>query len=269
MHPIATLHALRQHLGMAAAETADDDRLFSALLAASAYIERAAGRRFVPRRATVPHTAWNSRELLLDDDLLELLALTNGDGSALPLGEVIAQPAEGVSAALRLAGSSVFTWETTPLNAIRVTGIWGWHDDWASAWRDSGDTVADDPLDASAALLTVNDADGADSAGLSPRFQAGQTLRMGDEYLRVLVVDAVTNTLGIQRGVDGTTATAHPQGTAISTYQPPADVTLLAVRYAAWLYKQPDAGASQAAPGEMAAALAALRRLRVKSSTEY
>lgn len=264
MHPIATLHALRQHLGMADDETADDDRLFAALLAASAYIERASGRRFVPRRATLLHTAWNSRELLLDDDLLELLVLTNGDDSVIPPSEVIIRPAEGVIVALRLIGGNTFTWETTPLNAIGITGIWGWHDDWDSAWRNSADTVGDDPFDASAAILTVNDADGADAAHTAPRFQVGQTLRIGDEYLRVLVVDATTNTLGVQRGVDGTTAADHAQGTAIYTYQPPADVTLLAVRYAAWLYKEPDSGSFQAAPEEMTAALAALRRLRVK-----
>ncbi|MBZ0275374.1 MAG: hypothetical protein K8I60_04485 [Anaerolineae bacterium] len=267
MYPIPTLYALRQHLGMAATETGDDNRLFAMLLAASAYVERAAGRHFVPRRATIAHTAWDSQELLLDEDLLELLTLTNGDGSSITLGDVIHLPARGVIAALRLTGGNAFTWQTSPFNAITVTGIWGWHEDWDSAWRDSADTVADNPLTASAVTVTVSDADGIDEAGLAPRFQAGQMLRIEEEYLRVLVVDATANTLAVQRGVNGTTAAGHIQGTPITVYQPSADVALLTLRYAAWLYKEPDTGSLRAAPEDMTAALAALQRLRIKSST--
>ena len=70
MYTIATLHHLRRHLGLASSDTAEDVRLMDALRAASAQIERAAGRHFLPHRAALVHTMRvNKNELLLEDDL--------------------------------------------------------------------------------------------------------------------------------------------------------------------------------------------------------
>ncbi len=123
---------------------------------------------------------------------------------------------------------------------MSVTGTWGWHERWSQAWRDSADAVQDNPLSSTATTLTVSDADGADSQQRSPRFQVGHLLRIEDEYLRVLAVDSGANTLTVQRGVQGTTAAAHAQTTAIEVYQPPREVESLCLRWAMWLYKEPD-----------------------------
>ncbi|MBI5671121.1 MAG: hypothetical protein HZC41_24255 [Chloroflexi bacterium] len=263
MYTLSTLHQLRQRLGLADSDTADDARLLEALHTATAQIERAAERRFCPRRADVKHSITNSRELLLDDDLLELVALTNGDGSAIPTANALLLPPDGPAGALRLVGGSAFTWAETPVNAITVTGIWGWHDHWDEAWRGAADTVRDNPLAAGATILTVADADGADSMGEAPRFQVGQLLKIEDEYLWVLAVNPTTNVLTVQRGANGTTAAPHALNTPVSVYQPPADVAALALRRAAWLYKEPDNPAF--APDSLEEALASLRRLGVKA----
>jgi len=99
----------------------------------------------------------------------------------------------------------------------------------------------DMPGGAGAATITVNDADGADSAGLSPRFQVGQLLKIENEYLHVIAVNPTANTVSVIRGVRGTTAVSHAQGTAIYVYAPPQDVQALCLRWAAWLYQQVDA----------------------------
>lgn len=263
MYTLSTLHQLRQRLGLAAGDTADDARLLEALQMATAQIERAAERRFCPRRAAVKHSVIHNRELLLDDDLLELVALTNGDGSAIPTANALLLPPDGPASVLRLVGGSAFAWTETPVNAITVTAIWGWHDRWGEAWRGSADTVRDNPLAPGATSLTVADAGGADSAGESPRFQVGHLLKIEDEYLRVLAVNTVTNVLTVQRGANGTTAASHALNTPISVYQPPADVAALALRRAAWLYKEPDNPAF--APDNLEEALASLRRLGVKA----
>lgn len=263
MYTFCTLHQLRQRLGLAASDTADDTRLLEAAQIAAAQIERAAERRFCPRRAAIRHSITGGVELLLDDDLLELAALTNGDGSALSVANALLLPADGPAGVLRLIGGSAFIWTDTPLNAVTVSGVWGWHDRWSAAWRGSADTVRDNPLAAAAATLTVADADGADSLGEAPRFQVGRLLKIEDEYLWVLAVNTTTNVVAVQRGANGTTAAAHPLDTPISLYQPPADVTALALRRAAWLYREADNPAFAA--DSLIEALAGLRRVGVKA----
>ena len=267
MYVLATLYQLRQRLGLSAGDTDDDGRLLAALQAASAQIEQAAGRHFTPYIATIRHDVTHSRELLLDDDLLALDAITNGDGSSLDTLEVMTVPEsvfDGPASVLRLTGGQIFTWEETPQQAVAVSGIWGWHDRWSRAWRGSADSVVDDPLSAAAATLTVNDADGADSNLLSPRFQVGHLLRINEEYMRVLAVDAGTNTLTVLRGVNGTMASVHAQDAPIDVFQPALPVEMLCLRWAQWLYKEPDSRVFSAAPKPLAATLDSLRREGVK-----
>ncbi|HLV33702.1 MAG TPA: hypothetical protein VKY59_01255 [Spirillospora sp.] len=266
MYVLATLDRLRQRLGLSASDTADDARLLAALQAASAQIEAAAGRRFSPRVATIAHDVHprHASELLLRDDLLRLDAISNGDGSSIDPLDVMTLPEalpDGPISVLRLRGGRIFTWETTPLRAVLVSGIWGWHDRWSRAWRDSADTVQDNPLTSSASTLTVNDADGADGYAVSPRFQVGHLLRIEEEYLRVLAVQADTNTLTVLRGVNGTTAAAHDPGTAIEVFQPALDVEMLCLRWALWLYKEPDSRAFASTPAALTAAIGSLRRV--------
>jgi hypothetical protein len=266
MYTIATLYQLRQRLGLAASETADDARLLAALQAAAAQIERASDRRFCPRLASIPHTV-NPKyptELLLDDDLLELTGLTNGDGSAIFLGDVLALPANGPISILRLTGGNAFIWDETPLHAITITGLWGWHDRWAEAWRNTSDTVQNNPLTSGATTITVSDADGADAETETPRFQVGHLIRVDSEYIRVLAVNTSTNVLTVQRGVAGTTAASHTQNTPIDSFQPAPDAQMLHLRYAAWLYKEPDNRGFQSAPADLAKAITPLRRITVK-----
>lgn len=266
MYTLATLHQLRQRLGLSASDTGDDARLLGALQAASAQIERSSGRRFSPHVATLAHDV-NPRhpdELLLADDLLQLDSITNGDGSSIDVVDVITLPEaalDGPISVLRLAGGRAFNWTETPLRAVAVSGIWGWHDRWTRAWFDSGDTVQDNPLNSSSSTITVSDADGADSYGISPRFQIGQLLRLEDEYVRVLAVNTATNMLTVLRGVNGTTAAAHDQNTVIQVYQPPLDLEMLCLRWAMWLYKEPDNRAFATTPAALMVALGGLRRV--------
>ncbi|MEZ4667902.1 MAG: hypothetical protein R3E39_08310 [Anaerolineae bacterium] len=264
MYTISTLYQLRDHLGLAASDTSGDTRLLNALQAAASQIERAAGRRFCPRRAALQHNYTSSLELLLDDDLLELVSLTNGDGTAINLNDVIPVPDEAPFSFLRLTGSSAFIWSISPLQAVTVTGIWGWHDRPADMWRDSGDTVQNNPLSSSATTLTVTDADWADGEGQSPRFQVGHLLKIDSEYLRVTAVNTSTNILTVLRAVNGTTAASHTLNTPIYTYQPPAELNALALRWAAWLYKEPDTAAFANAAAVLTDALTPLRRVGVK-----
>lgn len=266
MYTLAALHHLRQRLGLAAADTTEDLKLLRLLQTASAQIERLSGRRFSPRLATLEHdvNVFQASELLLRDDLLALASVTNGDGQTIDPAQILTIPDMGgdtPTAVLRLTGGAAFVWQETPLRAVRVRGVWGWHDRWSRAWRDSGDSVQNNPLSSGATSVSVSDSDGVDGEGELPRFQAGQMLQIEDEYLRVTGVNTTTNTLTVLRGVNGTTAAAHDQHSAIAIYQAPLDVQSLVVRWAAWLYKEADARAFT--PAALVKELDSLRRVGV------
>lgn len=256
MYVLSTLYALRQYIGLEADDTSEDARLLDALSSASATIERHTGRRFLPRQESILHTMnrQNRSELLLADDLLTLQSLTNGDGTAIALEDVV-QVSSGV---LILTNGATFTYVNTVEKAITVTGIWGYHPNGSSAWVDSDDTVQDASLSSSASTITVTDAD----AGTSPRFQIGQLLRIEDEYLVITGVNTSTNILTVERGAQGTTATTHANGTAIEIYKVPSDIVQLTLRWALWLYREPDSFARYLPP-ILAESIAGLRRIGV------
>lgn len=242
----ATLPELRRVLALAGEQTADDDLLLMLLGAATELIDAYTGRRFVPVRATRSYTAADPGVLGLEADLLALESVTNGDGTTIPLSAVHVGPAgAAVGAWLALDRTrAIFTHSGDPLEAIQVTGVWGYHPDWAQAWASSGDSVQDNPLAADATTLTVDEADAPLPTGFWARFAVGQLLRIEDEYLHVLAIagDALT----VARGVNGTTAASHAAGTPIAVYQVPGDIRAATLRLAMWLYRQPDAGFVQA-----------------------
>jgi hypothetical protein len=239
MYTLTTLHQLRIRLGLATTDTADDPQLLTALQHASRQIETTCGRRFSPHQRTLRHTITEATELLLDDDLLELLTLTNGDSTTIPLSDVLTQPTTAPHSLLYLTQGRVFTWQTTPRQAITVTGIWGWHDRPADQWRNSNDAL-NIIIGSTNTSLTLVNINGTDSSLESPRIQVGHLLRIDSEYLRVLAVNPATNQITVLRGVNGTTAASHAYATPIFTYQPAPDIIALTLRWAAMLYKEAD-----------------------------
>jgi hypothetical protein len=264
MTTLATLEQLQAHLGLTAG--VDEARLLHALTAATIQIERYAGRRFLPHleQRTQDVDPRQPDTLLLDDDLLRLDSVTDGDGSAIDISDVLTIPDDDRPIyMLKLRDGRAFVWETLPNDAVTVGGLWGWHDHPSRAWRSSGDSVQDNPLSAAGTTINVTDADGADVDGQLPRFQVGQLLRIDEEMLAVLAVDATNNTLTVQRAANGSAAATHPQNTAIEVYKPPVDLNMLALRWAAWLYHTPDDALVNGVPGGLLAETAILRRLRV------
>lgn len=240
MYTIATLNDLRRHLNLADDDTSADDELVKSLQQASHILESYTNRQYNPtiESRTASIDTDNPTELILPDDLLSLTSLTNGDDSSISLNDVRLTPddADTPASVMKLIKGASFVYSDSPINAVSITGIWGWHDSWTRAWQDSLDTVQDNPLSSGATTLTVSDADASNSEGLSPRFQVGQLLQIESEYLRVIAVDADTNQLTVQRGVNGTTASSHTQDTSIEVYHPVPAIRDLCVRYAELLF---------------------------------
>ena len=250
--PYATLDQLRARFAVAGADTSDDARLLAKLKSASQQIDRFTARTFAPVYATRLFDWDNARSILLRGfDLLQLITLTNGDGNVIDPTAII--PLGGVNGPvycleINIAKGAFLNYLTVKTRALSVYGIWGWHDDWlGSAWKPSGDSVTTFGLSSGGTALTVSNAAGADSWGLSPRFQTGQLIQIDSEYMLTTAVNAGTNTLTVIRGVNGTSGATHTIGAPISIYAPPADIVEITLRYAAWLTKLEDAGEWQAA----------------------
>lgn len=256
MYVLSTLYALRQHIGLEAIDTSEDVRLLDALSSASASIERHTQRHFLPSQKSITHTInrHNRRELLLSEDLLSLQAVINGDDTNIDLEDVH----QVASSILSLINGAQFNTDEALEKSITVTGIWGYCPNWDTAWLDSNDSVQDGSLSSSATSITVNDA----TAGTKPRFQVGQLLRIEDEYLSITAINS--NTLSVNRGVQGTSASSHSNGATIEIYQVPADIALLTLRWALWLYREPDSFA-QELPPILLESISGLRRISVGS----
>jgi hypothetical protein len=130
--------------------------------------------------------------------------------------------------------------------AVRVIGLWSWTDNREEAWLDSTDEVEDNPLASSDATLTVNDVDGADLFGATPRLSAGNLIRIEDEYCEATATASGSNTATIVRGRNGSDADAHAQNTQIDIWRVPDVVKQGTIIQAIHQFKRGQAGYADA-----------------------
>lgn len=228
----ASLTQLRNRLDV---ESTDDNvLLLDTIEDASRYLDEATGRRFYPRIDTLYYDHDEDYLLRLDDDLLSVTTLTTqNDGQTIAStgyylmcgGSYNAQPYTRI--AIKRGSGYIFGWSDTPQKANKVVGVWGHHNNYAGAYRSSGDTVLNNPLSDSGTSVTVAN---------GHRFEAGQTLKIGSEWLYVSAVNG--NVLTVERGVNGSTAAEQAVTTAIYIYEPMRDAQRVALRFAGWLFKQ-------------------------------
>lgn len=186
----------------------------------------------------------NSRDntLRIDDPLLALTSVTRS-GEVLVVDSTVEAWPDATQTPIRtLRLRDVYSsWYdigyTDAPPTITIGGVWGYHSDYANAWQ-AVDTVQDAPLTAIATTLTVVDVDGADLWGFTPRIDRGNLLRIGDEYLVVTAVNTDTNTATVRRGVNGTTAAEHAQGTAVEVWQVDAPVRDAVARQVGFTYQR-------------------------------
>jgi len=247
------LYNLKATIGLDQTDTDEDDLLEGFCFTASRMWEGATRRKFYPLLAARYYDLPEDTALLkLDEDLLEVTAFTtqNGEESVASADYYLRcghsynlMPYDRIEM-LANGDMPVLLFTGIMQKSQAVTGYWGYHEDYSNAWQDSDDALAADAT-ASATTLTVSDADGTDIYGVTPRFKAGQLLRVvtGDdtEYIYLVSIDTTTNILTIIRGVNGTTAVAHDEDDQIDVYMPMGEVVQAVTRLAAWLYGQKDA----------------------------
>lgn len=112
-----------------------------------------------------------------------------------------------------------------------ITGIWGYHSDYANAWVQVDTLAANQAADATS--FTVGDADGADPYGISPRLSPGNLVMIDDEIELVTAVNTGNNVVTSSRAQNGSTAAAHTAGDAVKVWQTEDPVRRITARQAA------------------------------------
>jgi hypothetical protein len=200
-------------------DTADDAVISQLLQAASRYVDMGTGKVFYPFIQERTFDTPDNRELCLDENLLEVLSITNGDGTTITAGEYYLVPANKYPiSSIKIYDSSIYYWTMNPNNsaweqAVTVNAIWGYHNDYAQNGWIVGGKLSED-LDTSEVDFDVDSTD---------LFEAGQTIRYGNELSNIL-----TKTVGqitvISRGENGSTAVTHTSGDTIYIWQPMPDL---------------------------------------------
>lgn len=266
----ATLYQIREYLGYAASETSDDGRLTRLAGQTQADIDLFARRTFAPLIATryfdfpikrrggllglfdpeLFVAQWsavgdlNAGRLRLDADLLTATLVVNGDGTTVAATDYVTGPPNLYpKSEIVLKTGSGLSWlpgaDGDREQVIAVTGQWGYHVNPSAMWVDTLDTLKAG-VNAAATTISVNDADGT-PADLDPvRFQAGNLIQIGTEWLDVIAVDTTLNTLTVLRGAQGSTAAAHDLGDKVYVFRPDANVVLAHIRLTVWRYRQKD-----------------------------
>lgn len=127
-----SLEAVREALNMTSTETDDDSFLEMLILRASEAITNHCNRRFIAESDTRYFDALEDVDgmtLFLDEDLVSVTTLTNGDGEVLSANAYVFEPRNGTPKyAIRLKAGSGKTWtfQSDSENAISVLGTWGY-----------------------------------------------------------------------------------------------------------------------------------------------
>lgn len=123
------------------------------------------------------------------------------------------------------------TW--TPL--LTITGIWGYHSDYANAWPVLT-TLAAAIIDTTGKSITVADVDAPDDYGITPAISVGNLIRIDSEMMLVTATNTATNVVTVTRGVNGSTTATHLINANVSVWQVEPDIARVVARQAGLLY---------------------------------
>lgn len=196
---------------------------------------------------------------LLRENLLSLTSVTAGNES-LAVDSVVETFPRNTSPIRKLhlidTSTTWYGFDVTnerPLY-LKVTGIWGYHSDYANAWL-SVDTVQDvGGINASVTSVTVSDVDAADAYG-ETAISAGNLIRIDSEFMEVTATNTSTNVVTVRRGVNGSTAAAHDNGATVETWQVEDTVAGAVARQAAFQYARQGTYSNQQAVGDLGAVI--------------
>ncbi len=202
-------------------DTVDDARLLAVLESVSRQAELACHRRFHPYSATLYFEATHADRLHLPVDLLSVTSLKTDNDNDGVYENTWTTPTD------YLLWPSNAAYDQTPFWRIDVARSSGRYSfpcgvqrgiENAGLWGFSLDLVAQSTL--GAAITTTSTTSVTMSAGHA--LEAGHTILVDSEQIYITSVS--TNTLTVERGVNGTTAATHLNAATVSLYRYPGPV---------------------------------------------
>lgn len=234
-----------------ATSTTDDDKLMRAVIAASARVDGVFQSRYRYFMPVIRAITFPVRETMVDSEIntlrlpYPLLALTSVtfNGTAMTVGTNVEAYIPNITPYNYLRMMTFATtwynfvsWSSSyPEPLVSITGIWGYHGDYANAWL-SVDALAAAITTTTATTFTVADVDGDDAYGFGPRISRGNLLKIDSEFLEVTDTNTTTNTVTVRRGANGSTAAAHLINAPVYTWQVEENVRRVTARQASLLY---------------------------------
>lgn len=195
-------------------DTSDDGIIADLINAASRFLDGATNRQYYPSIEARLYDIPSDRDLFLDGDLLEVIALTNGDTTSITSVDYLLKTQRPPHWCISLRDTSNSVWTTSAEGSaeqvLSVNGVWGYHDQYAQrAWLQVG-TLSTAITDTTTLAF---------SATAGHTIEAGHILKIDSEYFNV--VTAATNTITpIKRGDNGSTAATHLINAPVYAWQP-------------------------------------------------
>lgn len=248
----ATLDEVKVEL--LAESTTDDDKILRGIRQVSRRIDGmflAKRPLFVPmiqtRRVALDGLSVNSMDgtLLLRWPLLSLTGASINSQTLTVGTNVQAYPIDEIPyPQLQLMGDCWASWYAAYCSGARgaqyaaVTGIWGYNADYANAWLAVDVVTTTAITTTTATTFTVADVDGVNLLGDAPRISAGNVIQIDSEWMDVAATDALTNTVTVRRGVNGSTAALHAIGAVVSVYSVDESIKRAVVRQVSFQYSR-------------------------------
>lgn len=231
----STLARVKRHMGTSNNSAAFNARLAELIQAASELLEEEANRRFDRYYETQSYTPrqvvnggdLSGRILMLNGDLVSVTTLTNGNSEPVADGDYDLLPLNsryGYSE-IDLAEGLSWTYSGRATRKVGVTGLWGY----GGTWVPSGATITVDIAN-NVSLVPVSSVAGLEQYML---------IRIGDELLTINT-PVTSSPIRVDRGVNGSTATAHVTGAGLDIFQPHALVMRTIDRLVMWLSELDD-----------------------------
>ena len=210
----------------------DDVVIQDILEAVSRYIDDMACRTFYPRVETRSYDTPDEAQLYLDDDLLEVITLTNGDDTTIPSTEYNLIPKNySPHYAIKLNSINSYYWTIDssygPDFAVDVSAIWGFHSEYAQRGWKTVTTLAE-ALDISELPWDLTDAS---------TLEADDILRVGNEL--AIVASKSGNTATVKaRGENGSTAATHDIAATVYAWLPMPEIKQACKQIAQNVYRR-------------------------------
>ena len=198
----------------------DDTVIASIMEAVARYMDAQCNRVFFPFVETKSFDVPDERGLYLDDDLLEIISITNGDGDTVTSTYYNLIPANIYPKdEIRIKEGSAVTWvnsDTETEQVIDVLAIWGYRERYTVEGWTTGGTLG-------AAITTTTALTITPTAGHT--LEAGHIIKIDNEIMIVDTTSSASIAL-LRRGDNGSTAATHTNGTTMYIWNPQPDIAL-------------------------------------------